>query len=430
MMKFAAVGDALVQRRIPADYEGLKELNDWMEGTDARYFNLETTVNEEGECFGSQFDGGSYLRIDPANLEDMHLYGFNMVSFCNNHSLDYSYDGLVKTIEHVKKSGFVQSGCGMNLDAASAPGYLETKKGRVALIGCTASCHETGLAGRQSRRVKGRPGVNLIRSSEKLIVTPEQMKVLKEITDKTEINAARNISIAEGYSQPDPAGILKMGTAMVFEEGPENARVTACNKTDLERVAKAIYEASFTSEQILVAIHSHQLSGSSKENPAQFLQEFAHFCIDQGADAVIGHGPHLLRPIEIYKGKPIFYSLGDFILQNENIPFLPEDYYVKYGLDSNAAMRDVFKNRSRGFVTGLQAQPKMLESVIPRWEVEDGKMVKLELLAIELGFDKGRARGGLPAPAKDSAILERLAKMSEPYGTKMEISGNKATVIL
>ena len=145
---------------------------------------------------------------------------------------------------------------------------------------------------------------------------------------------------------------------------------------------------------------------------------------------MIGHGPHLLRPLEIYQGKPIFYSLGDFVLQNENIPYMPEDYYEEKGMTSDATMHEVFAKRSNNFTRGLQTDRKMFESVIPRWEVRDGKMVKLELLAIELGFGKGRATGGLPAPAADSAILERYAEMSKPFGTKMEIHGNIATVIL
>jgi poly-gamma-glutamate synthesis protein (capsule biosynthesis protein) len=38
-----------------------------------------------------------------------------------------------------------------------------------------------------------------------------------------------------------------------------------------------------------------------------YVEEFAHRCIDAGADAVFGTGNHLLKGIEIYKGKPIFY---------------------------------------------------------------------------------------------------------------------------
>jgi hypothetical protein len=46
-----------------------------------------------------------------------------------------------------------------------------------------------------------------------------------------------------------------------------------------------------------------------------FLVELAHQAIDNGADAFVGHGPHVLRGVEIYKGKPIFYGLGEFFYQ-------------------------------------------------------------------------------------------------------------------
>lgn len=42
------------------------------------------------------------------------------------------------------------------------------------------------------------------------------------------------------------------------------------------------------------------------------LREFAHFCIDNGADIIYGHGPHVVRCIEVYKGRLIAYSLGNF----------------------------------------------------------------------------------------------------------------------
>ena len=179
----------------------------------------------------------------------------------------------------------------------------------------------------------------------------------------------------------------------------------------------------------MVAIHAHQLEGVSKENPAEFLQEFAHYAIDHGADAVVGHGPHLLRPMEIYKGKPIFYSLGDFIMHNENVPHSPEDAYEKYGFSSDDMMHDMLKARTKGFTVGLMTQPKMMETVIPRWETDEtGRIVKLELLAVDLSMELHKGRAGNPRPAKDSAILERFAAMSAPYGVKMTICGNTATV--
>ena len=123
--------------------------------------------------------------------------------------------------------------------------------------------------------------------------------------------------------------------------------------------------------------------------------------------------------------------LGDFILNNENIPYSPEDYYTDKGMTSDDTMHDLFKKRSANFTRGLQTDRRMFESVIPRWETdENGKLKKLELLAIDLGFGLPRSRNGMPAPAKGSEILERYAEMSKAYGTKMEISGNVATVIL
>jgi capsule synthesis protein PGA_cap len=48
------------------------------------------------------------------------------------------------------------------------------------------------------------------------------------------------------------------------------------------------------------------------KEPRGDLRKFARAVIDAGADAVVGHGPHVLRGIEFYKGRPIFYSLGNF----------------------------------------------------------------------------------------------------------------------
>ena len=124
---------------------------------------------------------------------------------------------------------------------------------------------------------------------------------------------------------------------MKFVEGTTSRFVRKINKRDMERVEKAIYEAQLQADYVIVSIHSHQLSGDKKENTSDFLEEFAHRCIDLGANAIVGHGPHLLRPIEVYKDSPIFYSLGDFIIQLYNIEFAPQEFYEKYGLSASTA---------------------------------------------------------------------------------------------
>jgi poly-gamma-glutamate synthesis protein (capsule biosynthesis protein) len=160
---------------------------------------------------------------------------------------------------------------------------------------------------------------------------------------------------------------------------------------------------------------------SYPENPADFLQEFAHRCIDAGAHAVIGHGPHLLRPLEIYRNRPIFYSLGDFVIHNECIPFAPEEMYAKQGLTSDATMRELFCNRSANYTRGLMRDRRMLESVIPYFEMEDGVLTYLELMPIELQFDKKVWQSGNPRFSADHGIIQRLADMSAPFGVKISI---------
>ncbi len=421
-MKFTVAGDMLVQRRIPEGYAGFYEVKDYIEKGDARFFNLETTVNS-GEFFANQYCGGSYLRADAGVLCDAKRFGFNMLSFANNHSMDFSHDGLMATKEAVDKAGFPNAGAGANLDEAASPAYLDTKNGRVALISVVSTMmNEAAMAGKQSRRFKGRPGVNGLRIEEHIELTPEEFTAVSKIIEKSNVNAEYNIVRAEGYLPPVAEGTVQLKNT-VFKLGDKTRYVTHPNKTDTERVLKAIYEAQLQADYILVSVHSHELSGTAKENPADFLCEFAHACIDGGAHAVIGHGPHLLRPVEIYKKRPIFYSLGDFVIHNENIPYAPHEMFEGQGLTDDSTMRELFYKRSKGYTRGLMRDRRMLESVIPYFEMEDGELKCLELMPIELNFDKKEIwQKGDPRFSKDHGIIERLSEMSEPFGTRITVN--------
>ena len=343
-MTFTAAGDMLIQRKIPTDYEGFAAVRDHINKAEVRFFNLETTLHH-GEFFGNQFYGGSFLCADPVVLDIAKEYGFNMLSFANNHTMDYSYGGLLSTLDCVNEAGFVNAGVGKNLDEAAAPAYLDTKNGRAALISVVSTLmNPAAMAGRQSRRFMGRPGVNPLRFDEKIELSPEDFEAVWRIAQNTDINAKDNISRAEGYQPQLPEGVVALKDLRFFK-GDKTYYHNAPNEEDMKRVEKAIYEAQMNADYIIVSVHSHEVGGSAKETPARFLEEFAHRCIDAGAHAVIGHGPHLLRPVELYKGFPIFYSLGDFMLHNESIPKAPEDMYEKYGLNSDATMRELFCKR-------------------------------------------------------------------------------------
>lgn len=421
-MRFTAAGDMLIQRITSTEYEGFQAVSDYIRRGDARFFNFESIIYKDG-IWGNQFNGGSFHNSHPRTLDIAGEYGFNMMSFANNHTFDWGYGGLLSTLDALDHSDFVHAGVGKNLDEAAAPAYLDTSTGRVALIAMSSSIvNPAAMAGRQSRRVIGRPGVNALRTKRHFEVTKEQLEVLKQIADNSGINDELHLYRGEGYiSAKEDSTSVELGYLTSFHLGEQTKYHIALSEVDMTRLEQAIYEAKTQADYILISIHSHEISGSAKENPPDFLVEFAHRCIDMGAHAVLGHGPHLLRPLEIYKNRPIFYSLGDFMLHNESVTFAPEDMYEKYGLTSDDPLNEIYRRRSHNYTVGLLTDHRMMEAVIPYFEMEDGVLQYLELLPIELGFGEPRYRLGNPRIRTDRGIIERYAQMSAPYGTQIRI---------
>lgn len=420
-MKFTAVGDMIIQRRIQEDFEGYSELSSFIEEGDGRFFNLETTLNYEGECPASQFSGGTYIRTNPEVLDDIKKFGFNMASANNNHAMDFSYEGLYRTMECLDESGLVHSGLGRNLAEASAPRYLDTKNGRIALIAVSTSFNPCMMAGEQTNRVPGRAGVNGLNVSSYVELPKEDIQIIKRIAKETNINAQKEITRKEGYHPELKDNEAELGT-MKFVEGEKSRFVSKINENDLKRVEKAIYEAQLQADYIIISIHSHQLSGSEKESPSEFLQDFAHRMIDAGANAIVGHGPHLLRPIEIYKNSPIFYSLGDFIVQLYNIEFAPDEFYKKYKLTADSTVHELLKTRSKDFTRGLMEDARMFKTVIPLWETEGTELKSLKLMPVMAMMEGNKSQIGLPRRCAPELIHEYIANMSAPFGTKIKIN--------
>lgn len=424
-MKFCAVGDVIIGRRIQDDFAGYGELAPIINKADAKFFNLETTLNYEGECYASEVSGGTYLRTDPEVLEDIKKFGFNMTSFNNNHAMDFSFEGLLHTLENVNKSGLVHSGVGRNLGEASAPKYLETEKGRVALISVNSTLSGQMRAGEQSERIKGRPGVNPLRVTDNVELAKEDYEKLKEIISKTGINASREIARREGYYGGVTGEEKQYIGSVNFTCGERTKYTRKINESDLKRIENSIYEAKLQADYIVVSVHAHEVEGFKKENPAQFLQEFAHFCIDNGAHAVVGHGPHLLRPIEIYKERPIFYSLGDFVLQLYNIEFAPDEFYSAYGLTTADTIHELLKKRSKDFTIGLMTDKRMFTTIIPYWEMDgEGKLTKLTIYPVLLSMDGNKSDIGLPRLCTDPELLGDFIARCEKFGTKLIRNGD------
>jgi len=145
--------------------------------------------------------------------------------------------------------------------------------------------------------------------------------------------------------------------------------------------------------------------------------------IDAGADVFVGHGPHALRGIEIYEGRPIFYSLGDFIFQNETLLRLPSENYERYGLGEHQHIADFNDARYENDTKGFPAVPEIWESVIAIPTFTNRELTELALYPIDLGFGLPRSVRGRPLLADEELaekIIEDLRERSAPFGTGIE----------
>lgn len=138
---------------------------------------------------------------------------------------------------------------------------------------------------------------------------------------------------------------------------------------------------------------------------------FSKAAIDHGADVIQGTGVHVLRGIEIYKDRPIYYGLGEFIRQMDVT-----------GLAGRGA-----PGKSEG-PPGHEAIPVKYESIVAINEFRQGRLYEVRLHPIELRFDEQKlARRGIPVIASDDVaqrILRSLQDLSAPLGTEIMIDGN------
>ena len=115
--RICSVGDSILLERFPAEYkvDGIREI---VESADVKLFNLETVVSDR-EIYGSSYCGGTWLLAKEDTLDDVMQFGFNGCSFANNHTMDFSYDGLFDTLAAAKKRDLPICGAGKDLEEAS-----------------------------------------------------------------------------------------------------------------------------------------------------------------------------------------------------------------------------------------------------------------------------------------------------------------------
>ena len=423
---FVAGGDAFITRKTVRD-EAFSALAAFVDSADVGFCNLETTF-ASALASPAAISGGTWARSSPHLVDDLQGYGFNLVACATNHAYDYGEQGLVETLEVLTRAGLANAGAGTNLHEASRATMIETPAGRVALIALTSSFQESAIAGAQRTDIKGRPGVNPLRHTTTYALPKDLLDQLRSIGDISGINQREAARVKEGYARAaNDVDYIFGGHRFVESETP--AVQTRASDQDMQRTLAGIRDAATMADYVLVSIHSHEMAGKDKAAVPAFLQDFARACIDAGAHAVIGHGPHILRGIEIHKGRPIFYSLGNFIFQNETVDVLPSDFYEKYGLDPGASVPQAFDARTEGGKKGLAMTPGVWHSVMPRWTMRSGRLTSLTLHPISLGYGLPRWARGTPCLSQSLQPLQELQSLSQDFGTSIRIDSDGIGIV-
>ena len=427
-MTFIATGDAFVTQRIPAEgYEGFEALRDIIRAHDVGFSNLEMTFhNSEGTP--AAVSGGTWAMADPRCLDDMRSYGFNLFTTANNHTGDYGEGGVMATIRHLRERDMVFSGTGASLEEASRACYLESRKGRVALVSACSTFHVSSMAGGQSGSMPGRPGLSPLRFTTTYHVTRPHFDMVKELAKITYVNAYNDYGIKLGYVNPNPEDVTVFGSHR-FALAEEDRVETAPLERDMARIEEEVREARRQADVVLVSLHVHETDFDDFAVPPAFLEKAAKRCIDAGASAVIGHGPHELRGVELYRGGLILYSLGNFIFQTETISVQPYEAYANKGLPIDTKVGAYMDRRSKNGTAGYPTQEDIWRSVMASWTMEEDRITQVRFHPISLGMDQPRTRRGTPVPG-DEGVLRHLAELSRPFGTEIRIADNMGCIDL
>lgn len=419
-MKLIATGDVFITRRIPKDgYPGFDRLQQLIQSHDVAFTNLEMTFHH-CEGYPNAVSGGTWAMTDPVMLDDVQRFGFNIYNTANNHSCDYSHGGVLATIRHLKERNMLFSGTGANLGEASKPCYLETPHGRVALISCCSTTVETAAAGAQSGDLTGRPGLNRVACVTTYHLDKAHFAMAKELAAVSTVNSAQERTISLGYAPPFPQGKLPFGSVM-FVEDDRCFVETKPHPRDMARIEAEIREARRQADIVLVSLHTHDCVNGEGHLVPEAQQVFSRRCVDAGAHAVLAHGPHELRGIEIYKGAVLFHGLGNFLFETETVEFQPADAYINKGMPLDTKVGAYMDERSQNGTRGFGVQEWIWKSVAAGFTMEDGKIKQVQLHPIDLGQKLPRSRKGRPVLSGDMGTLQYLQTLSAPFGTAIRM---------
>jgi poly-gamma-glutamate capsule biosynthesis protein CapA/YwtB (metallophosphatase superfamily) len=349
VVELRAVGDVALDRVNPDSAFAL--VLDALRAGDITYGNCESTYSERGT---PNPHTRGMVRAHPRNAEALPRAGFDVMSFANNHHMDAGEEAFLDTLSVLEKLGVTSCGAGKDLAEARRPALVRSGGTTVAFL-AYSSILWPGYDATDSR-----PGCAPLR------VTTTYEQIEKE----------------------QPGSPPRIHTTVLAD--------------DLVALERDVRAAKRLADIVVVTPHwgLHFVPGTI----AEYETTIAQAAIDAGADLVLGCHQHVVKPIQIYRGKAIFHGLGNFVLDVAKPP----------NLDSPAMreMNDLYS----GLAVSLDPDyptypfhPVARRTMIARVRIEDGVITEAGYLPCLINED------GQPAPlaADDPTFTEIVDHMDE-----------------
>jgi poly-gamma-glutamate synthesis protein (capsule biosynthesis protein) len=354
---------------------------------DVIFTNLEAAIAGRGE---SVQEGRGFL-TPPEAVDALTAMGFNLLALSGNHAFDLKETGIRNTLRELERRKVVHAGTGANLSEAAAAAYLKTPKGTIALVASAS-----GLIAPGGRATAERPGVN-------------ELRVRAGDRD----NEANEDLPAGAVNTPHPE--------------------------DAARILQSIRDARQRADVVIVYQHNHVFGTHAFSTiftegmperlaPNPWLTQWTHDEIDAGADIIVMHGAPLLHGIEIYRGRPIFYDLGNFIynvpptLTYIDEPMAWESVVATIQFDAGSRSTSA-RGASENAIKTIALRPLVLNTIGDGQPDVHNPYASNEFLHTR----------GLPAAAAGARagyILQRVATASKPFGTAIDVKGETATIAI
>jgi hypothetical protein len=431
----AAVGDLTILRPIGelADPR-LQAALDIIRKADLGFANFESNIsdppNYEGPLLG--FMGVKEVAAD------IRSWGIDFVNKAGNHGFDSGPEGMMATLRLLEDAGVQYTGSGRNLTEARSARYIETAKGRIGAVGMhsvvtSAAAPYAAAADPWGNYVKAQAGQNTLRLSMRINASQEQVDALRKV--QQDLYVLNDEITTPGRRPASTPEQVTIGGTTYRVGDPVGSKSYVMDPEDLRQQLRNIRGGKLYADFIITTIHAHPGKWIAEHYPEEtsvpdFLIELARKSIDQGGDMFVGHGPHALRGIEIYKGKPIFYGLGQFVRQSDwRMPVRAD--YEAFGTtpettDLSPAELGLLRTAGPGY-----RHRAMYESVIALSQFDGGKLQEVRLYPVDLGYERPLSKTGYPMLADSEMaqrVLRHLQKVSAPFGTTITIQGNVGVI--